>query len=95
MISRIGNTLARKMVEGRFLRYLFLLLYKLIAGIITLVSKALIGILKLLLTVIHKIVLYPDRLIAVLARRVLAKRTPVKDQVMFLTFQGDYLLQRN
>lgn len=90
MISRIGNTLAHKMVEGRFLRYLFLLLYKFISGIITLVSKALIGILKLVLTVINKVVLYPDRLIAILARRVLAKRTPVKNQVMFLTFQGDY-----
>ena len=90
MISRIGNTLAHKMVEGRFLRYLFLLLYKFISRIITLVSKALIGILKLVLTVINKIVLYPDRLIAILARRVLAKHTPVKNQVMFLTFQGDY-----
>ena len=90
MISRIGNTLAHKMVEGRFLRYLFLLLYKFISGIITLVSKALIGILKLVLTVINKILLYPDRLIAILARRVLAKHTPVKNQVMFLTFQGDY-----
>lgn len=90
MISRIGNTLARKLVEGRFLCYLLWLLYKLITGVITLVYKIVTGILKVVLKIGYKILSYPDKLIAVLARRVLAKRTPVKDQVMFLTFQGDY-----
>lgn len=90
MISRIGDTLARKMVEGQFLCYLFQLIYKLASGIVTLASKIVIGILKLLMLIVCKILSYPDKLIAVLARRVLAKRTPVKDQIMFLTFQGDY-----
>lgn len=90
MISRIGNTLASKMVEGRFLCYLFWLLYKLITGIITLVYKIVTSVLKLVLNLAYKILSYPDKVIAVLARRVLAKRTPVKNQVMFLTFQGDY-----
>ena len=90
MISRFGNTLAQKLVEGRFLRYLCLLLYKLIIWIITLVYNVLTGIVRLVWRLISKILIYPDRLIAVLARRVLAMRTPVKNQVMFLTFQGDY-----
>lgn len=90
MISRIGSTLAGKMVEGRFLCYLFWLLYKLITGIITLVYKIVTGVLRLALKLVYKILVYPDKLVAILARRVLAKHTPVKDQVMFLTFQGDY-----
>ena len=90
MISRIGNTLASKMVEGRFLCYLFWLLYKLITGIITLVYKIVTSVLKLVLNLGCKILSYPDKVIAVLARRVLAKRTPVKNQVMFLTFLCAY-----
>ena len=83
MISRIGNTLASKMVEGRFLCYLFWLLYKLITGIITLVYKIVTSVLKLVLNLACKILSYPDKVIAVLARRVLAKRTAVENQVMF------------
>lgn len=90
MISKIGNTLARKMVEGKFLRYLVLLLFKLIIGVISLISKVLIGTLRFVLRCINKVLVYPDKAIAVLARRVLAKHTPVRNQVMFLTFQGDY-----
>ncbi len=90
MISRIGETFARKMVEGRFFRYLFWLILRLVLGVLGLVYKVVTSVLKLVWTVIYKIVYYPDQLIAVLARRVLARHTPVRDQVMFLTFQGDY-----
>lgn len=90
MISRIGSTLAGKMVEGRFLSYLFWLLFKLMTGVITFVYKIVTGVLKLVTRVVCRILSYPDKLLAVLARRVLARHTPVKNQVMFLTFQGDY-----
>lgn len=90
MISRIGSTLAGKMVEGRFLSYLFWLLFKLMTGVITFVYKIVTGVLKLVTRAVCRILSYPDKLLAVLARRVLARHTPVKNQVMFLTFQGDY-----
>lgn len=90
MISRIGSTLAGKMVEGRFLSYLFWLLFKLMTGVITFVYKIVTGVLKVVTRVVCRILSYPDKLLAVLARRVLARHTPVKNQVMFLTFQGDY-----
>ncbi len=90
MIKRIGETFARKMVCGGFFRYLFWLILQLLIGIVDFARKLIVGVLKLVWTVIYKIVYYPDQLIAVIARRVLARHTQVKDQVMFLTFQGDY-----
>ena len=34
MISRIGETFARKMVEGKFFRYLFWLILRLVLGVL-------------------------------------------------------------
>lgn len=90
MIKRIGETFVRKMVCGGFFRYLFWLILHLLVGIVDFVRKLIVGVLKLIWAVIYKIVYYPDQMIAVFARRVLARHTQVKDQVMFLTFQGDY-----
>lgn len=80
----------KRMVEGQFLQRIFKLLQKAVLAVMRLIfdicSKAVVWIVK----IICRILVYPDMALAMLARRLLAKKTPVEDKVMFLTFQGDY-----
>ena len=78
------------MVEEHLLQWIFGLIRNLIISVLTLVFNIVTGVIKLVFKVIIKIFSYPDKALAVLARRHLAKKTPVENKIMFLTFQGDY-----
>lgn len=90
MIKKALNVLEKKMVEGRFFRMIFRLLQRAIISILRLIYTICSKIVILIFKIIYKILKYPDMALSVLARWILAKKTPVENKVMFLTFQGDY-----
>lgn len=90
MIKKIFYIIEKQMVEEHLLQWIFGLIRDLIISVLTLVFNIVTGVIKLVFKVIIKIFSYPDKALAVLARRHLAKKTPVENKIMFLTFQGDY-----
>lgn len=90
MIKKLFSIFEKQMVEEKFLQWIFRTINNLIISIITWVFRLIAGVINIVFKVIIKIFSYPDKALAVLARRHLAKKTPVENKIMFLTFQGDY-----
>lgn len=90
MIKKLFGIFEKQMVEEKFLQWIFRTINNLIISILTLVFRLISSVINIVFKVIIKILSYPDKALAVLARHHLAKKTPVENKVMFLTFQGDY-----
>ena len=90
MIKKALNFIEKKMVEGAFFKWIFLMLQKAITSIFYALYIVCSKVISLVFRIFSIIFLYPDKALSVLARRHLAKKTPVENQIMFLTFQGDY-----
>ena len=90
MIKKLFGIFEKQMVEEKFLQWIFRTINNLIISILTLVFRLISSVINIVFTVIIKILSYPDKALAVLARHHLAKKAPVENKVMFLTFQGDY-----
>ncbi len=90
MIKKALNFIEKKMVEGKFFQWIFTMLQKAVTSVLYAVYTVCGKVVSLVFRIFKMIFLYPDKGLAVLARRHLAKKTPVENQIMFLTFQGDY-----
>lgn len=90
MIRKAFQIMGHMMVEGKLFQSLFLMLCRFVTGILRVIYNVIIKVIRIVFRILAKIFWYPDQALAILARRMMAKRTPVKDQIMFLTFQGDY-----
>lgn len=90
MIKKITEIINRKMVLGKFFFTIVELVRKSIIKLLRFILRLIILLFNKIFRVIRKILCYPDRIIAIWARRVMAKNTPIENKIMFLAFQGDY-----
>ena len=94
MFKRIGDVIKQWFISGVFFKKIIFLIYKTILFIVNklfaIVKKIIVKILFILRNLLCLIFYLPDWGIKTLARKRLAKKTPVENKVLFLTFQGGY-----
>lgn len=90
MLGKIFSGVGHKMVEGELFQTILGFICILFIGILEMVAKIVGFAIKIMFWIIKKIFYFVDYILARLARYVLAKKTPIENKVMFLTFQGDY-----
>lgn len=90
MLKKIANGIGQRLVEGRLLQSIVGIIQSLIMFILRIIYRLAVFLVKIVFGLLQKVMLIFDRPLAVLSKYVLARRTPVENKVMFLTFQGDY-----
>lgn len=90
MLKKIANGIGQRLIEGRLLQSMAGIIQSLIIYILNGICTIAVFIVKIIFKLLKKVLLIFDWPLARLSRHVLAKRTPVENKVMFLTFQGDY-----
>lgn len=91
MLGKIFRGMGHKMVAGEFFQTIIGLICKVLVGVLEIIFKAVRLVIKRVFWIVKKIFYFVDYALAILAKYILAKKTPVENnKIMFLTFQGDY-----
>lgn len=90
MFKRFCYLIAKLSAEGRLFKDFTNMIKKFILKIINLGVRFVKYVINLCFRIIHMPMRVGDAVVCRIAKRSLAKNTPVENKVMFMTFQGDY-----